>query len=81
MKAKEKKALRKTADALLETVKEMVDTYVLVGNVDALNRLVTQVNILSGYELIKVFRDKGLSSDITALADKAGRIVKATSTS
>jgi len=73
---KEKEAFRKTADAFLQTMKERVAMLVLIEDVDGLGRLVSQVDILSGYEVIKALRDKGLSKEITALADKAGRIAE-----
>ena len=69
-----RKALRSTANKFLCTMQEKVSTYVFLGDVDALDRLVTQMDILSGYEVIKTLRDKGLSKEITRLCDKAGRL-------
>jgi hypothetical protein len=76
MNAKERKALRKIADDFLEAMKERVDAFLLLGDVDALGRLITQVDILGAYEVMKVLKDKGFSKEITALADKAGKITK-----
>lgn len=71
---KDKKHLKETAKEFLKTVQERVDQLVFIEDVDGLGRLVEQVEILGGYEVIKVLKDKGLSKDITALCDKAGRI-------
>jgi hypothetical protein len=77
---KTKKHLRETADEFLRAVKERVNMLVLIEDVDALGRLVKQVDILSGYEVMKAIRDKGLGDKITALADEAGRTSVTSST-
>ena len=74
MNRKTKKHLKDTANEFIRAVTERVNMLVLIEDVDALGRLVEQVDILSGYEVMKSIRDKGLGDDITALADKAGRI-------
>jgi hypothetical protein len=74
LKRKDHKTLRKVADEFINAVKEEVDSAVLLGDTDRLDRLVTQVDIVLGYEVLKTLRDKGLSKDITKLCDKAGRI-------
>lgn len=66
--------LREVANKFLRAIKERVDMYVLTVDVDALDRLVSQIDILSGYEVMKALRDKGLGKEITALCDKAGMI-------
>ena len=71
---KERKALEETADKLLRVVKEMVTLCLWTEDVDKLGRLVTQVHVLQGYEVLKVLRDKGFSKEITELCDKAGKI-------
>jgi len=57
---KERKKLREVADRFLNAVKEEVDSAVLLGDADRLGRLVTQVDILLGYEVLETLRDKGL---------------------
>ena len=72
---KEKKALARTAEKFLAVMKEKVTTYLWLEDVDALDRMVSQMDILSGYEVLKTLRDKGLSEEITKLCDKAGKKV------
>ena len=67
-----KKALASTAEQFLTVMKEKVSTYLFLEDVDALGRLVSQMDILSGYEVLKTLRDKGMSKQITELCDKAG---------
>lgn len=66
--------MRKTADEFIDAVTEKVNSYVILGDVDGLGRLVEQVEILGGYEIIDALKKKGLGKDITALCDKAGKI-------
>lgn len=68
-----KKALVNTADQFLVAMQEKVSTYLFLEDVDALGRLVAQMDILSGYEVLKTLRDKGMSKQITELCDKAGK--------
>jgi len=68
-----KKALVSTAEQFLTVMKEKVSTYLFLEDVDALDRLVSQMDILSGYEVLKTLRDKGMSKQITELCDKAGK--------
>lgn len=68
-----KKALASTAEKFLTVMKEKVSTYLFLEDVDALDRLVSQMDILSGYEVLKTLRDKGMSKEITELCDKAGK--------
>ena len=68
-----KKALATTAEKFLNAMKEKVSTYLFLEDVDALGRLVAQMDILSGYEVLKTLRDKGMSKEITELCDKAGK--------
>lgn len=72
--AKERKAFKETANRVLEAVDEIVDHCLLTGDVDELGRLVTQIDILLGYEVLKVLRDKGFNKEIMELCDKAGRL-------
>jgi hypothetical protein len=73
LKKAEQKALRDVADKFLEAVKEKVDGYVLLGDVDSLDRLVEQVEILGGFEVIHALKEKGFADEIRKLCDKAGR--------
>lgn len=67
-----RKELRLVADAFLATIKEEVDSCVFLHDIDRLGRLVTQVDIVMGYEVVKVIRDKGFSKELIALCDKVG---------
>ncbi len=69
-----KKELRATADEFLAVIKERVNMLVLLEDIDGLGRLVDQVEIIGAYEVIKALKDKGLSAEITALCDKAGKM-------
>jgi hypothetical protein len=69
----EQNELRKVADEFLIAVKEEVDSAVLLVDFNRLDRLVTQVDIVMGYNLIKTIRDKGFSKELTELCDKVGR--------
>lgn len=71
--AKERKALKETADAFIEAIKEIVAHCLILEDVDKLGRLVTQVDILQGYNVLKALRDKGFSKEIIELCDKAGK--------
>ncbi len=72
LKASERKHLQKSRDALLKSLKSRLDVIVWLGDIDAFNRLLTQVEILLAYEQIKIIRDKGLEKDFEALLEKAG---------
>lgn len=65
--------LRKVADEFLKAVKQEVDDAVFLIDVDRLDRLVTQVDIVMGYSVLKTLRDKGYNKEIQELCDKAGR--------
>ena len=70
---KTKKMLETTAKKFLNVMNEKVETYLLLEDIDALDRLIAQMDILGGYEVMKTLRDKGMSKEITELCDKAGR--------
>lgn len=74
LSVKERKAFKETAKRVSEAVDEIIDHCLLTEDVDELGRLVTQIDILQGYEVQKTLRDKGLAKEITELCDKAGRI-------
>jgi len=69
----EHKELRKAANEFLRAVKEKVDSLVLLHDIEGLDRLVTQVEIVGGYEIVKIIRDKGFGKELTKLCDKVGR--------
>jgi molybdopterin/thiamine biosynthesis adenylyltransferase len=73
LSARERKAFKETACRFLEAIKEIVDHCLITEDVDGLGRLVTQIDILQGYEILKVLRDKGVSKEITELCDRAGK--------
>ena len=76
LSVKERKALKETADRFLETIKEIINHCLITEDIDELGRLVTQIDILQGYEVLKVLRDKGFSKEITELCDKAGSVAE-----
>ena len=69
----EQAELRKVADEFLQSVKNEVDDAVLFVDFDRLNRLVSVVDMILSYGLVKSLRDKGYGKEITDLCDKAGR--------
>lgn len=70
---KDKKNLESTAKEFLDAIHEKVSMYLLLEDIGGLGRLVTQVKILGGYEVIESLWDKGMRKEITELCDKAGR--------
>jgi len=70
---KTREHLRKTANMFLKSVGEMVDSYILLEDVDGLSGLVSLVDMYSGWRVLKALRDKGFEKEITALCDKAGQ--------
>lgn len=75
MKEREKvrKELRKTADEFLQVVREKVDSCVILCDVDGLDELVKAVEVVSGWQLVHLIREKGFGKELTELCDKAGR--------
>lgn len=69
----EKKHLEKVAKGFLKSVEEEVDSCLLLEDLDRLGALVSQVDIVLGYQVLKNLRDKGFSKEITELCDKAGK--------
>ena len=70
--------LRKVGDEFLHSLKEEVDSCVILGDIDRLHGLVEVVDMHLGHRLIKSLRDKGFGKEITALCDKAGRVKETT---
>jgi len=66
--------LRKAGDEFLHSLKEEVDSCVILGDIDRLHGLVEVVDMFLGHRVIKSLRDKGFGEEITALCDKAGRV-------
>jgi len=78
--AKERKHLQKARDDFLDSLRARINVMIWVGDIDQFNRLLTQVEILSAYEITKIIRDKGLEKDLEIIADKAGKILVPDST-
>jgi len=70
---KVQKELRKAADEFLETLREKVDSCVILCDVDGLHELVTAVHVVSDWQLVKSIREKGFGKELTALCDLVGR--------
>ena len=69
----ERKRLREVADKFLEVIKQEVNDAVLLVDSERLDRLVSQVNIIVGFGLVKEIQDHGFGKELTALCDKVGR--------
>ena len=72
LNAKTRKKLKEAADAFLEAVRDSVDGFVFLGDVDGLGGLVSVVKMYSDHRVIEALRDKGMQSEIDALCEKAG---------
>lgn len=70
---RERKELRKLGNKFLNTMKEEVDSAVLLCDMSRLHDLVHAVDVVMGYQVLKTLRDKGFNKEITELCDKAGR--------
>jgi len=66
--------LRKTADEFLEAIKEEVDSCVLLGDVDRLERLISAVHAHLDAEVIRTIRKRGFDKELRELCDKVGRV-------
>lgn len=42
-------------------------------DIEGLDRLVTQVEMVGNFEIVKAIRDKGFDKELTELCDKVGR--------
>jgi len=73
-KEKIRRELRRLGDMFLQSLKEEVDSCVLLCDVDRLHGLVRQVDIYLEYRIIHDLREKGLDDEIKKLCDKAGVI-------
>ena len=69
-----RKGLRKLGDEFLKTVREEVDSCVLLCDAGRLGRLIRAVNTQTGYEVVRTIREKGFSKELTELCDKVGRV-------
>jgi len=67
------RALRKVGNKFLKVIKEKVDSYVLLCDSKGLDELVTAVDIVSGWQVVRAIREKGFSKELTDLCDKVGR--------
>jgi len=70
---KTRRKLRKVGDEFLRAVKEKVDMYVLLCDVDGLDELVQAVKVVGHYQLVEIIHKKGFSKELTELCDKVGR--------
>jgi len=69
----EHEELRRVAEEFLRIVKKKVDLLVLLHDIESLDRLVSQVDIVGAFEIVKVIREKGFSKELDELCDKVGR--------
>jgi len=70
---KVQKELRKVADDFLKVVTEKVDGYVFLCDSKGLGELVSAVDVVSGWQLVRTIREKGFGKELTELCDKVGR--------
>jgi hypothetical protein len=61
------KVLRRLGEDFLKALREEVDSYVLLCDVDRLHGLIRQVDIYLGYRLIHDLREKGLGEELKKL--------------
>jgi len=77
MKEKErlkvKKELRKVADKFLKVVTEKVNCHVILCDSKGLNELVSAVEVVSGWQLVRTIQENGFGKELTELCDKIGR--------
>ena len=73
-KEKLQKELRRLGDEFLRSMKEEVDSCVLLCDADRLHGLIHQVDIYLGYRIIHDLREKGLEKEIRELCEKAGKV-------
>lgn len=66
--------IRKVGDEFRETVTDIVNNMVLLGDTESMSELSHLVAMYTAYNLLRSLKRKGLNEDITALCDKAGRI-------
>jgi hypothetical protein len=69
-----KRAFKRVCQKFLDAMAEKVDVYLLTEDVEGLAGLVSLVKLYSGYEVLSALEAKGLSADVRALCDKAGRL-------
>jgi len=69
----EHEELRYAAKEFLDAIKEKVNMHVFLHDIEGLDRMVTQVDMIGAYEVVKGIRDKGFSKELTELCDKVGR--------
>lgn len=70
LKASERKHLQKSRDELLETLRTRIDVCIWTGDIEGFERLITQIEILTKYELLKSIEDKGYGKDIEVIIVK-----------
>jgi len=71
-KDEKRKEIQKRSDKLLVSIKDELLNCRILADVDRLGRLVTLFHYHTSYELMKMLRDKGMDSEISELAIKAG---------
>ena len=71
-KDEKRKEIQKRSDKLLSSIKDELLNCRILADVDRLGRLVTLFHYHTSYELMKMLRDKGMDSEISKLAIKAG---------
>jgi len=70
---KVQKELRKVANEFLKVVTEKVDMCVFLCDSKGLSELVSAVDVVSGWQLVRSIREKGFGKELTELCDKVGR--------
>jgi len=70
---KTRRELRRIGDEFLKVVKEQVDSCVLLCDSKGLSELVSAVDIVSGWQVVRTIREKGFGKELTELCDRVGR--------
>jgi len=66
--------LRKVAREFLEALREEVDSCVLLGDTERLERLISAVHAHLDAEVIRAIRKKGFEKELQELCEKVGRV-------
>jgi hypothetical protein len=74
LKKEQQKMLRQVADKFVQAVKERVNVHVMMGDADSLNELVTQLEIVSGFQVYRALQQKGLDKELDAFLKRGQKI-------
>jgi len=70
---KVRKQLRKLGDRFLQSLREEVDSAVVLCDTERLNRLTSIVHVHMDSEVVRTIREKGFDKELRELCDRVGR--------